>query len=185
MKERSNSPEYSIAGKDHYLKRAIELLEGSWQNSDTGIVVAGLIDSDRQTYATSSYAGEDKWDHAEKKVLNNFTKTYGEPSKDAFVVVTMSPCTKPSKSRVGDPCSNLLLEKGITSVHIGHLDTKQTRTIEELEKMGFDITLAQDELVKQKSKKLYDFFINNYKLARELGGNPWPKIKSENPSPFK
>lgn len=185
MKERPDFPEYLLTSKDQHLARAINMLEGCWYNQETGVVVAGLIDSNRQTYATSLYAGEGKWHHAKKRVLDDFTKKWGAPSKNAFVVVTMSPCTKASSSRVGEPCSNLLIENEINNIHIGHLDTKQTSTIDDLKRMGFDVTVAQNEIVRQKSKRLYEFFIENYKRARERGGNPWPEIKKESSSPFK
>lgn len=89
----------------------------------------------------------------------------------------MSPCIVYSGYREGPACSQLLLDKGVTRIHVGLMHEKQG-TLENYRKMGFDISETKNERVKSVSQSLLDLYITNKNLVAD-NLNEWLKLKQK------
>lgn len=154
--------------ENEVLRQTIGYLKEHWFEEHVGIVAASLIEGDQTTTATSRYTpSEKRWLHAEPAVL---LKLDHKPRSSSVMVVTLSPCAKPSNSRFGIPYSQLLLESNISQVRFGCLDTKQTPKIEVGE-------LTNDKALLQVCASLYQLFSELPRFAGDP--NPWNEIKKE------
>ncbi len=142
---------------DQYLEKTIQHLAKHWFEADVGIVAAGLIDGANETYATS-YRNGPVWYHAERNAYDLFQKKYGEPSKNAVFVSTLSPCIDDLKYRKEYSCCTLISSLGIQKIYFGVLDTHHTPSLDTYKQLGFHPTLTQNEKLHAICKKLMQLF---------------------------
>lgn len=156
---------------DYYLKLALKNLKNS-KNKRKGVVAAALIDKNKVVYSTSEKIKKGTWIHAERNAIKYYIKKYGLPSKNAIMVVSLSPCLKKKTiGREGDSCSNLLLGKDkkypkikIKRVHIGIIDPTEGNK-NTYKKMGFNLTISSNYKIKTTCKNLFGYFSKkNYEI---------------------
>ena len=147
-------------GGDRYLADALRCLQRTWWRPEVGIVVAGIIaDGCEPVFATSTSAGPGCWYHAERNALTNFQRLYGTPAPGSLVVSSLSPCLRPSVSRAGESCTQLLLDHGLTTVHAGIVDPEQTSAgTQAYAKQGLDVTLTFDPKLVTACRELLNLF---------------------------
>lgn len=170
---------------DQYLYQTLVYLFKEWYKKDVGIVACCLKDGDKIVYATSRRQNE-FWLHAERSAYLKFKEQFGEPSKNAIFIITLSPCLKELKYRDETSCSELLKNLNITRVHFGVLDTFHTPTIEIYNSLGFSATLTKNKNQHKMCQKLmgmfsiYDSRINKelISIKKELGDNFFDLILS-------
>jgi pyrimidine deaminase RibD-like protein len=149
----------------------------------TGLVAAGVCD-DRAGHfvsATSEYAGNGRWRHAERVALERFLERYGVPGEEVVVVVSLAPCTHPeSQSRLGGACALMLVESGIKHVHAGAIDLSTYRnTLRDYAALGLDLTFARDKQIRSICERLAGVFQTYGRRVNE----DLPSIKREVPPP--
>jgi len=145
---------------DSYLLRAIKYLKSEWLKPEVGFVSCAIVDSGNIVYGTNVIRKKGKILHAERNALNKYKKLFGKPSNNAIVIVTLSPCIKFSKNRIGEACALLLLKNNIRRIHFGHLHDKQG-TIGTYKKLGFLPTSTESLLLSSISKNLLQFYLDN------------------------
>ncbi|STX51581.1 Pyrimidine deaminase [Legionella busanensis] len=167
------SSNQSLDVLDTILKETILYLKNTWiNNPDTGIVACCLLDGDKKVFATSSRNGN-YWRHAERNAYYQFKKRYGEPSRDAVFVITLSPCIKALKARAQDEaaCANLINDLGVKRIHFGVLDTLHAETLSTYSSLGFKPSLSQDHYCKTMCEKLMAIFTTyQSRISKDLLG---------------
>ena len=139
------------------LKTLIYLFE-KWYKPEVGIVACALKDGDNIVFATSTRNGNN-WLHAERNAYEKFKSTYEiSPSKNAFFVITLSPCITSLKYRNEASCSDLIRTLGIERVHFGVLDSMYVETIATYSKFGLTATLTKNQDIQRMCSKLMDMF---------------------------
>ena len=174
---------------DQYLYQTLLFLFKQWYKNNIGIVACCLKDDKKVVYATSKRQNE-FWLHAERNAYFEFKKQYGEPSKNAVFIITLSPCLKKLKYRNEDSCAELIKNLGITRVHFGVLDTFHTLTLDIYNSFGLSPSLTKNSYLHEMCKKLmwmfstYDSKINNELLSikKELGDDFFNSTLSINKS---
>lgn len=149
-----------LFGPDQYLADALRHLQRTWWRPEVGIVVAGIIaEGHVPVFATSTSAGPGRWYHAERNALTAFERQYGAPDPRSLIVSSLSPCLRPSQSREGECCTELLLDHGLTTVHAGIIDPEQTSEGSRVyAKHGLGVTLTLDPGLGQVCRLLLNLF---------------------------
>jgi pyrimidine deaminase RibD-like protein len=153
--------EESAQINDRRLSQTIAFLRSVWLDPLTGLVAAGIFDSQgRSAIAASQYGGCGRWRHAENLALERFLSAYGAPSADAVAVVTLAPCTHPvSQSRLGPPCAVLLGQNHIQRIHAGAIDkASYPQTEADYSSIGIRFTLADDQVLRLVCEQLAGIF---------------------------
>jgi pyrimidine deaminase RibD-like protein len=136
------------------------------------IVVAGVYDPQTANYFigyarnVNTETGYGKWNHAEYEAMM-FALENGVDLTRAIVVTSLGPCLIDSTSRAHKSCSEILVEAGVKSVHIGVLDNRQA-DVALYRKMGLQTTVSQDQLLSKVCADLNDYF-NPKREERMLG----------------
>ncbi|MDO8487732.1 MAG: hypothetical protein Q7S31_00260 [bacterium] len=166
--------------EDKYLTDAITSLRVNWQDPGVGIVAAVLVGPHGQTVSSlSTYEGEGRFSHAEANALKLHFQWLGKVAPGTKAVVTLSPCIQLNpETRVGKSCTEMLLENGISQVHVGHLDTFQLPSIAAYQELGLQVTVTEDPQLGSICRALANLF-GQYVDRRQPGENPWPEIKKE------
>lgn len=172
-----NTKEYDSLYLDQQLFNTIHYLKDKWLDPNSGFVASTLIDNGKFVTATNTFITGDKIRHAEFNAVNLFEEKYGAISPKALLVVTLSPCIVYSGYREGPACSQLLLDKGITRVHVGLMHEKQGG-LENYRKMGFDISQTSNEKIKKISQSLLNLYVTNKNLIAD-NLNEWLKLKQK------
>lgn len=146
--------------RDEMLGQVIEHLIEHWMDPGTGIVAAGVFDPRKgNVMRMSKQTEEGKWLHAERNAISVFERMYGAVGPNTIVVVTLSPCTKSvSQSRIGAPCLDLLLEKGIKKVHTGVIDVLTGFAVENYKEKGIELSVTEAEPYSRVCCALSDLF---------------------------
>lgn len=155
--KQNTSKNIDIDELDQYLYQTLLFLFKEWYKKDVGIVACCLKDEDKVMYATSKQQNE-SWLHAERNAYLKFKEQYGEPSRNAAFIVTLSPCLKELKYRDEASCSELINNLGITRIHFGVLDTFHTPTIESYNIFGLTATLTKNKNLHEMCRKLMGMF---------------------------
>jgi len=142
---------------DQYLHQTLLYLFKQWYKNDVGIVACCIKDGDKVIYATSKRQNE-FWLHAERNAYLEFRQQYGEPSKNAVFITTLSPCLKELKYRNEVSCSELIKNLGITRIHFGVLDTFHAPAMENYHLSGLGATLTKNYNLHQMCQKLMEMF---------------------------
>lgn len=142
---------------DQYLEMALQYLIQHWNEPNTGIVAAALIDGEKQIFATS-YRSGDNWYHAERNAFDSFKQKFGQPSSNSIIISTLSPCIHSLKYRKEPSCCDLISELGIKSIHFGVLDTHHASSLDTYRQLGFNATLTQDSKLNRLCIKLMNLF---------------------------
>lgn len=124
--------------------------------SKSGVVGAAVVDGDRCVVSPSKEL-DGKFLHAERNALESFRDKYGEISSDAVVVTTLSPCKHDDEHRVGESCTDMLLDAGITEVYTGYIDPWQL-SMEEYASCGMNVTETDDAVLFGACEALFEYF---------------------------
>lgn len=161
---------------DQLLLESLIYLQKHWYDENTGIVTCCLKDRSRKVFATS-FKNDTHWLHAERNAYNKYKVLYGNPSKDAVFIVSLSPCINDLKYRKESSCADLIKKIDVKRIHFGVLDTMHAASEKKYKDFGIIGTLSTNEEIKVMSEKLmslfsiYDSRINSELLdiKRELG----------------
>lgn len=126
------------------------------RRNGTGVVGAAIVDGDKRVVVPSSER-DGEFLHAERNAFESFCEQYGEPSSDAVVVTTLSPCKIDDEHRVGSSCTDLLVGEGIERVHTGFIGPWQL-SISEYESYGMNITETSDASLYGACEALFEYF---------------------------
>lgn len=160
---------------DSHLNLALEHLRNNWLNENVGFVSCVIEDHGQLVVATNTFIEPERLVHAERNAISIFEKKYGALSSESIVIVTLSPCVVFSKSRVGESCSSLLLQKGVKTIHFGLLHSKQG-PINNYEGLGFTASETTNEETKKVCKKLLSLF-EKYVTQLRIGTTSWQQLK--------
>ena len=146
---------------DMHLERVLRYL-ADLPADETGVVAAAVVDDDKVVYAGSGVPGPGKTAHAERNALSEYHDQYGEPSEDAWVVTTLSPCVYPMRGRAGCSCAALLLgdDSNIPAIprfHTGYMDPSQV-TVGQYRQLGLDVSLTASQTLHACCENLAQFF---------------------------
>lgn len=169
--------EYDPQFLDLQLQNTLDYLKDSWLDPRSGFVASTLIDNGKSVTTTNTFVTGDKLRHAEFNAVSLFEEKYGVVSPDAVLVVSLSPCIVYSGYREGPACSQFLLDKGITRVHVGLIHEKQGG-LENYRKMGFVISETSNEKIKSVSQSLLDLYVANKNLIAD-NLDEWLKLKKK------
>jgi pyrimidine deaminase RibD-like protein len=172
-----STKEYDPSYLDQQLLNSLDYLKDRWLEPNSGFVAATLVGNGKSVTTANTFVFGDKLRHAEFNAVKLYEEKYGVIDPKALLVVTLSPCVVYSGYREGPACSQLLLDKGITRIHVGLMHEKQG-SLENYRKMGFDISETNNEKIKRISRTLLDLYMANKNLiADDLG--KWLKIKQK------
>lgn len=131
---------------DALLCIALARLHECWMEERVGLVAAAISVSDGASFSATSYQyriGE--YIHAEANAIEVAHK-YGihDFSKNVIMAITLSPCIRDSRSRIGVSCVDRLRDLGIRRIHVGVIDQKQGDA-ERYRKLGFELTVTESQ----------------------------------------
>lgn len=132
----------------------------------SGVVGAAIVDGDKRVVVPSAER-DGKFLHAERNAFESFCEQYGEPSADAAVVTTLSPCKIDDEHRVGDSCTDLLCSNNISRVHTGYIDPWQL-SISEYSSLGVDVTETNDSALYGVCEALFEYFPRTIEDGEEI-----------------
>ena len=172
-----NDKEYDVSFLDQQLLKALDYLKINWLDPYSGFVASVLIDKGKSITSTNTFITGDRIKHAEFNAVILYEKKYGPVSSKALLVVTLSPCIVYSGYREGPSCSQFLLDKGITRVHVG-LNHEKQGGLDAYSSMGINLSVTADQRIKRVSKSLLELYVTNKNLvANNL--NHWLRAKEK------
>lgn len=128
------------------------ILKGQENDPDYyGMVAAAVVDPENRVVASTSYKIDDKWCHAERAAIDNYTKKYGPIPKGCSIVTTLSPCSETMNTRYKSSCESLINELGIDDVYCGYQDPTQNS--------GYSI--CENPKMNKLCKEFADTFLEN------------------------
>lgn len=162
---------------DEYLKLALDHLKEKWSEPKVGFVSCIIKDGKNVVFSTNTFEDNGKIVHAERNGIDLFEQKYGKISKNAIIVVTLSPCIVYSKNRIGSSCSSLLRDKEIKMLHFGYLHEKQG-SLETYERLGFIPSVTKDLSLSSICENLLNLYLSN---KNDLMNNidSWLRVKRE------
>jgi len=123
-----------------------------------GPVAAAVIDPDNRVVASTSRKINDKWCHAERAAIEQYTNKYGLLPKGCSIVTTLSPCSESMKSRYGSSCEDLIKSLGIDDVYCGYQDPTQNS----------EYSICENPKMNQLCKEFADIFLDNKNLEENF-----------------
>jgi pyrimidine deaminase RibD-like protein len=141
------------------LSAALARLQETWNDAKVGLVAAALVAPDGAIFtATSIQPQPGRYIHAERAAIQ-LARNYGFPSlaPDTIMAITLSPCIRPSETRDGPACVELLLNSGIRHVHVGVIDPKQGDA-ETYQKLGLKLSVTRDKRLSEMCNALLGVF---------------------------
>lgn len=149
---------------DTHLERVLRHL-ATLPDDETGVVAAAVIDGEQTTYEGSGVPGPGQTVHAERNAIRAYYEEYGEPSDDAWVVTTLSPCVYPMAGREGCSCTDLLRGDdpdlpAIPRFHTGCIDPSQVDE-ETYRQLGLTVSVTTDPVLQTCCRNLCEFFQTN------------------------
>ncbi len=147
---------------DSHLRSVLQYIKES--NKRGRVVGAAIIDGEKSIYEVSEKLENGKIIHAERNAFRSFDSNFGDPSNDAWVITTLSPCVYPDNKRYGVSCNDLLLGKddkfsAVPRFHTGYIDPLQIKK-EKYEDLGLEVSTTKDP-------DLRDCCINLYRYLRK------------------
>jgi pyrimidine deaminase RibD-like protein len=141
--------------EDETLRRAIKALAETWWQPHVGVVAAALRKQDGLFVAATSRRSPDgRFYHAESELLDLSAPL---PNTNAAIAITLSPCVQSSHSRIGPPCTERLIDAGVTRVHVGSLDLSQG-SLELYQRIGLTVSVTQAPDLKTRCDSLRGLF---------------------------
>lgn len=172
-----NNNEYDVSYLDQQLLKTLDYLKINWFDPHSGFVASILIDKEKSVIATNTFVTGDRLRHAEFNAVTLYEKKYGPVSSKALLVVTLSPCIVYSGYREGPSCSQFLLDKEITRVHVG-LNHEKQGGLDAYSSMGINLSVTKDQRINRVSKSLLELYVANKNLvANDL--DHWLRAKEK------
>ena len=156
--EQSQSISLLRPSLDGLLRDTVQLLRDRWEEIGTGFVACTLIDRGNRTSAAVRRQDDKTWLHAERQALELFTRLYGPPSREAWMISTLSPCLQDTRWRDGSACSDLLRAAGIRKVYTGRINADELRVPDEYALRGLDIHVTADPALARTCDRLVELF---------------------------
>lgn len=140
------------------LEETLRTLRESWSQRASGFVACTLRDGLCSYTAVVSRGDDRKWLHAERFALEQFRNFYGEPSRNAWLVSTLSPCIQDTKWREGESCTELLARAGVTNIYAGFINEQELRVPDEYGLRGLSVHVTDDARLRKVCGRLVELF---------------------------
>lgn len=134
-----------MSNKEMYMKRAIELAKSAIGHTSPNPMVGCVVVKDGRIISEACHERYGEF-HAERNALIRCK----EDTKGAELYVTLEPCCHYGKT---PPCTEIIIEKGISKVYVGSLDSNPMvagKGIEILKNAGIEVEtgILEEECIK-------------------------------------